>query len=173
MADLQEDVRSRKRMRKFAPLHARGASGIVEAGSNRMRHFIGSLFFLIAAMPAFAAERRPSDIACDRGKLMARPYFECLETAVRESDKLLSEAHGRALGIVDARADLAPVQKTRWRNMLEEVNGQFIRFRNFECQNVAPYEGKKGIGAFEERLICLIDKNHARAKDLAGRYGAQ
>jgi uncharacterized protein YecT (DUF1311 family) len=136
-----------------------------------MRPLIGFMFVLAAVPPAFGAERRPSDIACDRSKLAARPYFECLETAVRDSDKLLSDAHARALGIVEARGDLAPVQKTRWRNMLEEVQGQFIRFRNFECQNVAPYEGKKGIGAFEERLICLIDKNHARAKDLAGRYG--
>ncbi len=110
-------------------------------------------------------------MACDRGKLVARSYFECLETAVRDSDKMLADAHGRALGVVEARGDLAPVQRTRWRNMLEEVQGQFIRFRNFECQNVAPYEGKKGIGAFEERLICLIDKNSARAKELGGRYG--
>lgn len=136
-----------------------------------MRFLIGCLYFLAAALSASAAERRPSDIACDRGKLIARAYFECLETAVRDSDKLLSEAHARAIGVVDARGDLAPVQKTRWRNMLEEVQGQFIRFRNFECQNVAPYEGKRGIGAFEERLTCLIDKNHGRIKDLAGRYG--
>jgi uncharacterized protein YecT (DUF1311 family) len=138
-----------------------------------MRPLIGFLFFLATTLPSFAGERRPSDIACDRGKLVARAYFECLEAAVRESDKQLSEAHARALGIVDARSDLAAVQKTRWRNMLEEVHGQFIRFRNFECQNVAPYEGKKGIGAFEERLTCLIDKNQARINDLAGRYGAQ
>jgi uncharacterized protein YecT (DUF1311 family) len=136
-----------------------------------MRPFFVLLTILATALPAFAAERRPSDIACDRGKLAARVYFECLETAVRDSDKQLSAAHARALGVVDARGDLAAVQKTRWRNMLEEVQGQFVRFRNFECQNVAPYEGKKGIGAFEERLICLIDKNHARIKDLGVRYG--
>lgn len=136
------------------------------------RHFI-CVLLLVLVCPAFAAERRPSDIACDRSKLVARSYFECLETAVRDSDRMLGEAHAKALNVVDARADLAPVQKTRWRNMLEETQGQFIRFRNFECQNVAPYEGKKGIGAFEERLTCLIDKNSARVKDLAGRYGGQ
>lgn len=136
-----------------------------------MRPLFVLISILTTALPAFAAERRPSDIACDRSKLVARTYFECLETAVRDSDKQLSEAHARALGVVEARGDLAAVQKTRWRNMLEEVQGQFVRFRNFECQNVAPYEGKKGIGAFEERLICLIDKNHARIKDLAVRYG--
>lgn len=138
-----------------------------------MRPLIGSLVFLAATLPSLAAERRPSDIACDRGKLAARIYFECLEAAVRESDKLLADTHTLALGMVESRSDLASAQKTRWRNMLEEVQGQFVRFRNFECQNLAPYEGKKGIGAFEERLICLIDKNHARVKDLAGRYGRQ
>lgn len=135
-----------------------------------MRFSIPLLFLFAAAAPAFGGEQRPSDAACNRGKLLPRAYFECLESAVRNSDKILADAHARALGVVDARADLAPVQKTRWRNMLEEVQGQFIRFRNFECQNVAPYEGKKGIGAFEERLTCLVDKNSARAMDLAERY---
>ena len=139
-----------------------------------MRSLIPSfIFFSLAASAAFSAEQRPSDTACDRNKLVARTYFECLENAVRDSDKLLSDAHSRALGFIEARSDLAAVQKTRWRNMLEEVQGQFIRFRNFECQNVAPYEGKKGIGAFEERLACLVDKNTARVKELAGRYGGQ
>lgn len=136
-------------------------------------HFLAILLLtILTSQPLMAAEKRPSDIACDRAKLIARSYFECLENAVRETNDKLGEAHARALGIVEARADLVPVQKTRWRNMLEETHGQFIRFRNFECQNVAPYEGKKGIGAFEERLTCLIDKNHARIREMAARYVA-
>lgn len=130
------------------------------------------LLALSISSPLLAAEKRTSDIACDRGKLFARSYFECLEKAVRETNDKLNEAHARALGVVEARADLVPVQKTRWKNMLEETHGQFIRFRNFECQNVAPYEGKKGIGAFEERLACLVDKNNARINEMGSRYPA-
>jgi uncharacterized protein YecT (DUF1311 family) len=47
-----------------------------------------------------------------------------------------------------------------------------VRFRNQECQAVAPYEGGGNrIGAFEERLACLIDKNVMRVRELEARYG--
>jgi hypothetical protein len=71
------------------------------------------------------------------------------------------------------RSDLAGTQRTRWKNTLDEAHGVFVRFRNFECQNVAPYEGGNRIGAFEERLACLVDKNLLRLQELRRRYEAQ
>ncbi len=71
------------------------------------------------------------------------------------------------------RSDLAGTQRTRWKNTLDEAHGLFVRFRNFECQNVAPYEGGNRIGAFEERLACLVDKNLLRLQELRRRYEAQ
>ncbi len=120
---------------------------------------------------ASAQEPRPSQTACERARLPGRAYIECLEAAARAADKALSEAQARARAVIDARADLAAVQKTRWKNALEEAQNAFIAFRNVECQNVAPYEGARGIGAFEERLACLVDKATARARELDARYG--
>ncbi|HEY8267347.1 MAG TPA: lysozyme inhibitor LprI family protein [Xanthobacteraceae bacterium] len=126
--------------------------------------------FLFAA-PALAQETRPSQAACERAKLPGRAYIECLETAARAADKALNDAQARARATIDARPDLAAVQKNRWKNALEEAQNAFIAFRNVECQNVAPYEGARGIGAFEERLACLVDKATARARELDSRYG--
>jgi len=130
--------------------------------------------FLLLGFPIgaiWAQEVRPSQAACDRAKLPNRTYIECLEAAARAADKALSEAQARARAAIEARADLAAVQKNRWKNALEEAQNAFIAFRNIECQNVAPYEGTRGIGAFEERLACLVDKATARARELDLRYG--
>jgi len=125
----------------------------------------------LVALPAVAEEARPSRAACDRAKLAGRTYIECLGAAVRASDQALAAALSRAHAVIDARSELTPAQKARWKNALDEAHGTFLRYRNLECQNVAPYEGSRGIGAFEERLSCLIDKGEARVRDLASRYG--
>ena len=125
----------------------------------------------LVALPTVAEEARPSRAACDRAKLAGRAYIECLTAAVRATDQALSTALSRAHATIDARSELTPAQKARWKNALDEAHGIFLRYRNLECQNVAPYEGSRGIGAFEERLACLIDKGDARVRDLASRYG--
>jgi uncharacterized protein YecT (DUF1311 family) len=137
-----------------------------------MRPAFFAILLLAAPTDAtLAQEPRPSQAACERARLPGRVYIECLEAAARAADKALSEAQVRARTMIDARADLAPVQRTRWKNALEEAQNAFIAFRNIECQNVAPYEGARGIGAFEERLACLVDKATARAHELDSRYG--
>lgn len=129
---------------------------------------------VLGTLSAVASEPRPVSAACDRAKLPGRGYIECLEAALRDSDRALAEASLRAQARIEARADLANTQRTRWKNVLEEAQGQFIRFRNFDCQNVAPYEGASGrIGAFEERLACLVEKNLARTQELLRRYKDQ
>jgi uncharacterized protein YecT (DUF1311 family) len=127
---------------------------------------------IFCVVPEAAGAAGPVSADCDREKLPGRSYVECLEAALRDSDRALSEASQRAQARVEARTDLAITQRTRWKNVLEESQGQFIRFRNFDCQNVAPYEGTSGrIGAFNERLACLIEKNMARTQELLRRYG--
>lgn len=133
---------------------------------------IAKIFACSLVASAAIADHRPSHTMCDRTKLAGRGFIECLETALRESDQAVTEAVARARDRIEARADLVPTQRTRWKNALDEAQGLFVRFRNFECQNVAPYEGGSGrIGAFEERLACLLDKNVARAHEIKARYG--
>jgi hypothetical protein len=129
------------------------------------------MFFLF--LPATALAQRPATGLCDRSKLAGRGYVECLENALRDSDRALTEANSKAQATIDARADLAGTQRTRWKNTFDEAHGLFVRLRNFECQNVAPYEGGSRIGAFEERLACLVDKNLLRLEELRRRYDAQ
>ncbi len=138
-------------------------------GDMRLALAMLALSTLVAA--ASAQDIRPSQLACERTKLPGRAYIECLEAAARAADKALNEAQVRARAVIDARGDLAAVQKNRWKNALEEAQNAFIAFRNVECQNVAPYEGARGIGAFEERLACIVDKVTTRARELDSRYG--
>lgn len=127
------------------------------------------------AFPAvcLAETARPAAAFCDRSALAGRGYIECLETALRKIDSDLAETNAKAQAQIEARNDLAITQRTRWKNVIEEAHSLFVRFRNFECQNVAPYEGGNRIGAFEERLACLLEKNVARVRELQRRYGIQ
>jgi uncharacterized protein YecT (DUF1311 family) len=136
-----------------------------------MRSALLSLLAIFAITPTQAQQGRPSQAACERAKLPGRGYIECLEKASRDADRMMNEALARARTVIESHAELAAVQKTRWKSALEEAQGVFLRFRGLECQNVAPYEGARGIGTFEERLACLVDKNIARARDLEARYG--
>jgi uncharacterized protein YecT (DUF1311 family) len=146
-----------------------------------MRVWFAALFLLTAALSAGAQQPlRPSQAICDAGKLSGRPYALCLEKAMRDSNSELEALVERIMGFIEMRADLQQAQKIRWKSSLEEAQILFVRFRNQECQSVAPFEGTKppegprggriGFGSFEERLLCLIDKNVARTRELEARY---
>jgi hypothetical protein len=71
-------------------------------------------------------------------------------------------------------------QRARWRNSLADSQGLWLRWRNAECQEVAPFEGqatstnalKNRVAAFDAKLVCTIRANTARAADLSARYSA-
>lgn len=136
------------------------------------------LALLIGSSTALAQPKRPSQELCDASALSGRPYILCLEKAMRDTNNELETLVERIQGFIEMRADLAAAQKSRWKSSLEEAQVLFVRFRNQECQAVAPFESSKPpvapgggrIGFFEERLLCLIDKNVARMRDLEARY---
>ena len=113
----------------------------------------------------------PISARCERGRVPARDYHRCLYDAIQLSEKALQTGLDTAYGVVDARADLAAVQRSRWKTQLQEAQTRFVMFRNFDCQGVAPYEGTRGIGNFEQRALCLIATNERRTQDLRLRYG--
>ena len=143
-----------------------------------MRAKISVLLLLLGTSLALAQPKRPSLEVCDASKLTGRPYFLCLEKAARDTNAELEALVERIMGFIEMRADLAPPQKSRWKSSLEEAQILFVRFRNHECQAVAPFESSKPppapgggrIGSFEERLLCLIDKNITRRQELEARY---
>lgn len=110
---------------------------------------------------------------CPRDQVAPREYNRCLFDATRASEQALEAALGRAFAAISGRVDLAPAQRAAWRTLLEEAQYRFLIFRNFDCQSVAPFEGPRGIGNFEQRSLCLISTNRARAESLEQRYATQ
>jgi uncharacterized protein YecT (DUF1311 family) len=145
-----------------------------------MRAAISVLVLLIGTSLALAQSKRPSLEICDASKLTGRPYVLCLEKAATETNREMEALVERIFGFIEMRADLLAAQKGRWKSSLEEAQVLFVRFRNQECQAVAPFESSKppqppgggriAFGSFEERLLCLIDKNVARTRELETRY---
>jgi len=117
-----------------------------------------------------AAERWRPVPACPRDQVAPGRYNRCLYDTIRASEAALEAALADALAAIEARADLAPVQRVRWKLLLDEAQSRFLIFRNFDCQSVAPFEGRRGIGNFEQRALCLIELNLTRAADLKARY---
>ncbi|MFG1424310.1 lysozyme inhibitor LprI family protein [Roseixanthobacter liquoris] len=126
-----------------------------------------------AAGPAKAAtaEPWPATARCRSGEVLAREYNRCLYDAIQLSEKGMEAALANAFAVIDARSDLLPAQRNRWRTLLDEAQIRYGMYRNFDCQSVAPFEGRRGIGDFEQRALCLIANNERRAEDLRRRYG--
>lgn len=125
---------------------------------------------LAARAEAPPAERWRPATACPRDQVAPARYNRCLYDTIRASEAALEAALAESLAAIEARADLAPVQRVRWKLLLDEAQSRFLMFRNFDCQSVAPFEGRRGIGNFEQRALCLIDLNLTRAADLRARY---
>ncbi len=125
-----------------------------------------------AAAPTAAAEEGPwrEQNPCLTGKLPAQDYSRCLFDATQSTDRAMTAAFEAAMAVVEGRTDLAGVQRARWKSQLDEAQLRFVLFRNFDCQSVAPFEGQRGIGNFEQRALCLIENNLRRERDLRARY---
>lgn len=131
----------------------------------------------VSAPAGPAALPRPPDRwqghpGCPRDRRSTGEYNRCLYDFTRASEQELEAELANALAVIDARSDLPGVQRVRWRNVLDEAQSRFLLYRNFDCQSVAPFEGPKGIGNFEQRALCLIEANTRRARELRGRYGS-
>ena len=135
-----------------------------------MRIAAAALCLVCASALANAQRQRPAFELCDNKTLAGRAYFICLEKAALDTHNQMEALVGRIGALIDSRGDLAPAQKSRWKSSLEEAQILFVRLRNQECQAVAPFEGVGRIGSFEQRLLCLIDKNLERIRDLEVRY---
>jgi uncharacterized protein YecT (DUF1311 family) len=137
-----------------------------------MRGPVSLLLLLAGVVSAIAQPQRPAREICDPKTLSGRPYYLCLEKAMLDSNRELEALVSRIYELIDSRGDLAAAQRGRWKASLEEAQILFVRFRNQECQAVAPFEGPnwQRVGTFEERLLCLIDKNIVRRRDLEARY---
>lgn len=126
-----------------------------------------------APTPAREPSREPWSPAraCPPDEVSPRDYNRCLFDAFQASERALEAEMANAMAVIDQRADLAPPQRARWKNLLDEAQSRFLLFRNFDCQGVAPFEGTRGIGNFVQRSLCLIETNAHRVSELRRRYG--
>lgn len=136
---------------------------------------LGSL--LLAGLPAHA----DPVAGCDPDTLKGPAFTQCLTQAEKTSTADLATRFSAVLASIDTRKGVFDTQRTRWKNSLTASQEAWERFRNDECQNVAPFEGqslsvsalRNRVAAFEAKLICTVEMNAARAADLARRYPSQ
>jgi uncharacterized protein YecT (DUF1311 family) len=140
-----------------------------------MRLVLTLTFLAVSMSPAAAQllstpEVRPSQSACDAGKIGARELAECLRTAADKADKDLTTTMEAAVKSIDARPRLLSSQKARWKRSLNDAQSQWIGWRDAECQDVAPFEAGMGAKGGDPRLSCIIDQDSLRIADIKARY---
>jgi len=126
---------------------------------------------VIALCPlAYAEDAHPSQTACDATKIGARELADCLRTSADRADRELAVAVEAAIKSIDARPGLLSSQKGRWRRALNDAQGQWVAWRDSECQDVAPFESGLDAKAGDPRLRCIIDYDSERVSSLKARY---
>jgi uncharacterized protein YecT (DUF1311 family) len=126
---------------------------------------------VIAFSPlAHAQNAHPSQAACDAAKIGARDLADCLRTTADRSDRELAVALEAAIKSLDGRQGLLSSQKARWRRSLNDAQGQWLAWRDSECQDVAPFEAGMDAKAGDPRLRCIIDYDSERVSSLKARY---
>jgi len=133
------------------------------------------LFILVAALAAPAAGARaedlkPSQVACDAGKIGARDLADCLRAAADRADRDLAAALDAALKNVNGRTGVLNAQKSRWKRSLSESQDQWVNWRDVECQDVAPFESGMSAKGGDPRLACIIDRDTQRIAEMKARY---
>ncbi|ADH90243.1 conserved hypothetical protein [Ancylobacter novellus DSM 506] len=134
----------------------------------------------LALVGSESAARAHVPTGCTHDGTDPRTYLDCLNARQKDSERKLARSVAGAQAAIDAREDLQPAQRRRWRALFEEAQSRFVQWRNFECQSIAPFEGDGaahgvggrlgGIGMLEQRMVCLITQNDLRVHDLEDRY---
>lgn len=88
-----------------------------------------------ARAQAFEGGAPPCDPA-----LPAVARGECLKARVDASERALAAERARIDAAIEAAPGLFPPQRVRWRRALDDTQGMWVRLRNAECQEVAPFE---------------------------------
>jgi uncharacterized protein YecT (DUF1311 family) len=135
----------------------------------RLMAIVGCLLISTAAQ---AQLQRLGDTLCDVKKLQPRDHQECLRKAQDDSDRKMRERIIAISGIIDKTPNLPAQQKTRWRKALEDSQGQWVRFRNAECQDLTTFETVNKQRIAEEQRTCILDYNERRMGVLKQRYPA-
>jgi uncharacterized protein YecT (DUF1311 family) len=135
-----------------------------------MRFLVFAAAALAFSPLAHAEDAHPSQTACDAAKIGARELADCLRTTADKADRELAVTVEAAIKSIDARPGLLSSQKGRWRRSLNDAQGQWVAWRDSECQDVAPFESGMDAKAGDPRLRCIIDYDAERVSSLKARY---
>jgi uncharacterized protein YecT (DUF1311 family) len=132
----------------------------------------------LVALAAATAFPGCASAACDPTALAGPSLTQCLAAEEKASSDKVQAAYKAAVASIATRPGVFDAQRARWRNSLAESHDLWLRLRNAECQNVAPFEGQAAstsvvrnrMAAFEAKLACAIRMNDMRAADLSSRY---
>ena len=133
--------------------------------------------FAVAAVVCGLAQYAPpaqaeaaSALACDTKKLGAKDLADCLRLASDKSERDLAAAFEAVSKAIDGRAGLQGGQKARWKRSLNDAQTLWLRYRDADCQDVAPFEQGIGKTGGDTRLTCIIDQNDRRISEIKARY---
>jgi uncharacterized protein YecT (DUF1311 family) len=123
-----------------------------------------------SASCAWADAPRPSQAQCDSTRIGARELADCLRAAADKSDRDMAAVIESAAKSIDGRPGLLNGQKSRWKRSLNESQGQWLGWRDTDCQDVAPFEAGMNAKGGDPRLACIIDRNAQRMEEIKARY---
>ena len=135
-----------------------------------MRPFVFAAAVVAFCPLAYAQDAHPSQAACDAAKIGARELADCLRTNADRSERELAVTVEAAIKSIDGRQGLLSSQEARWRRSLNDAQGQWVAWRDSECQDVAPFESGMDAKLGDPRLRCIIDYDSERISSLKARY---
>ena len=112
-------------------------------------------------------KERPSG-ACNP---KAHDWIACLTATAAASEEIVDAAEQTARVALSQRRNLNPYLQKSYGEALTRLDAEWRRFRDAECDALAPLERGLPPQVYEARLMCRISRNIERGETLKARYG--
>ncbi|WP_342362677.1 lysozyme inhibitor LprI family protein [Terrarubrum flagellatum] len=120
-------------------------------------------------LPAVAA---PTDEhpfgSCEKD---SREWQNCLRLTAELTDRLLDRTTLRILVAASGGEKSAGRQRS-FSRALDEAQRRYRALRDYECGQLLIYAPREERATYDRRMICLINRDRARMRELETRYGA-
>ena len=101
----------------------------------------------------------------------AHDWIACLTATSALSEAIVDEAEQAARAALPRRRNLNPYLQKSYGEALARLDAQWRKFRDAECDALAPLERGLPRQVYEARLTCRIVRNLERGEALKARYG--
>jgi uncharacterized protein YecT (DUF1311 family) len=139
-----------------------------ERGALRMRLLLA--FLAIVAVPSLACAQRNASAEQRCYELSSEVEArDCLEQFDAQSRQKVDEVQKELLAALQ-RWDQEPAYRTASTDALRMANSRFEQFREAQCEYIASLAAG-GNAAGDRRLLCRIEMNEQRARQLRSEVG--